>query len=89
MGNQILLVALSNEEIKNKFEQIIDQYILQFKNIVEEIKLKYKIMGDSEYIAKEMYLLLDSLVLYENYKKNLDSELVWINYINRTIGEHI
>ena len=87
--NQILLVALSNEEIKNKFEQIIDQYILQFKNIVEEIKLKYKIMGDSEYIAKEMYLLLDSLVLYENYKKNLDSELVWINYINRTIGEHI
>ena len=86
---QILLVALSNKEIKNKFEQIIEQYIMQFKKIIEDMKLTYKITGDSECIAKEMYLLLDSLILYENYKKNMNSELVWRDYINRTIVESL
>lgn len=84
---QILLVALSNPEIKNKFEQIIEQYIMQFQTIIEELSKKYNIIGKSEYIAKEMYLLLDSLVLYENYKKDLDAELIWNDYINRIIGE--
>lgn len=87
--NQILLISLTNEAIKDVFSEIIEQYINLFKQIVVDLNKKYffKEKENIQELAYEIYLLLDSLILYENYKNDINSEKIWKDFIDRLFYE--
>lgn len=80
--NQILLVAVNNKTIQLHIKEIVNQYIQMFEEIIGKISCTFSEDIKRE-IAYQTFLILDSLVLYESYKENIDSETLWINYINR------
>lgn len=84
--NQVLLIALSNDLIKKALSKIITQYVELFEEIIIELGKTYNIKGNKN-LAYEIYLLLDSVILYENYKKDMNAEEVWKDFINRIFFE--
>lgn len=80
--NQVHLIALENEPINKALGEIMSQYVSLFSNMLNKIKDEYKI-DNVENLAYEIYLLLDSLILYEKFEKKINPELIWIDFINR------
>ena len=60
----------------------MSQYVSLFGNMLNKLKDEYKI-ENVENLAYEIYLLLDSLILYEKFEKKINPELIWIDFINR------
>jgi len=84
--NQVLLIALGNELIKENLSKIITQYVELFEEIITELSKKYNIKANKN-LAYELYLLLDSVILYENYKNDINAEEIWVDFIQRIFSE--
>ena len=82
--NQVHLIALGNDVINKALGEIMSQYISLFANMLFKVKDEYKI-ANVENLAYEIYLLLDSLILYEKFEKKINPEFIWIDFINRVL----
>lgn len=85
--NQVLITALTNSKIKEKFEQLIGQYIECFSDLIIKLKKIENPEKNNEVklLATEIFMMLDSLILFENYKKDLEAENVWSDFITRVL----
>lgn len=81
--NEFIVLSLRDEKIKDYMVKLFYEYMDLFRSLLEKLKNEKLIKDtyDIETKAIQLFMILDSVILYQSFNMDLDYEAVWVDFI--------
>lgn len=81
--NEFIVLSLRDEKIREYILKAFYEYMELFRQLLEELQKKDLIRKDYDIEAKasQLFMILDTMILYQSFELDLDYEEIWIDFV--------
>lgn len=82
--NELIVLSLRDEKFRSYLVEAFDEYVKSFEDLLIKLKDEGIITRDINIQAKgaQLFMLLDTMILYQSFNVNISFEDVWIDFVN-------
>ncbi len=82
--NELIVLSLRDEKFRSYLVKTFDEYVKIFEDLLIKLKEENIISKDINIKNKgtQLFMLLDTMILYQNFNVNISFEEVWIDFVN-------